>query len=258
MSCCCPKIFVGCFVSCVDFFTITGLIATQTGNHVLEYEMNGQTFTQNFSATATQEFVIPNIFNELGVSAFKITNPDGSAFTYTGIFPCNVAVVDACLFEIKTTIDGDAAILSGDIDLTPSFLIDASTFNAAQSREGVFSIQNIGADESCENIVLEITLPDVLVFTTSVDPLATVTTVLGGFPVQNPSFNYQVVGNKLICTSNAGVTILPAGTLSIMLNFTAIGAPTETGQAIGLINVALPCNNRNDNDSAQGNFSINI
>lgn len=112
MLCCESNLFFGCFSGCAPFIELP-INATQTGTHVLQYQFNGYIKSAEFQATSGTKFFIPNIFNELGIADFKILQPDGTYFEYTGTYDeCQGEFVDVSDFSVKTEPDLDEVVSS--------------------------------------------------------------------------------------------------------------------------------------------------
>ena len=83
--CCTNQEYIGCFGSCESIET--GLIATQTGDHIIQSFWLGNMQQQTVSITATNEIIFSNDFNECAAITFKIIQPDGVVFV-DGINDC--------------------------------------------------------------------------------------------------------------------------------------------------------------------------
>jgi len=76
-NCCTQTQKLGCVGSCEC--VKTGLLATQTGDHVVEHHKpGGGISSRTISLTATDAVNFTNFFAESGVAVFKIKQPDGT------------------------------------------------------------------------------------------------------------------------------------------------------------------------------------
>lgn len=80
MSCCTKTYNFGCFESCESI--TDGITVSQTGVFTVRL-MPTMKDIATFERANGQTLIIPNQFNEMGISVFQIINPDGTVFTYT-------------------------------------------------------------------------------------------------------------------------------------------------------------------------------
>lgn len=79
MLCCAVIQNLGCFTSC-DQQIKTGLTANVTGNWKYQAEFAGALIQGDFEATAGEEIIIDNVFNENYVTNIKFFDPSGVIF----------------------------------------------------------------------------------------------------------------------------------------------------------------------------------
>lgn len=81
MSCCTNTYDLGCWESC-ETITATGITANATGKFIIRTLPNLADLV-SFNRTIGQTLIIPNSFNEDGITQFQIIDPNGDVFTYT-------------------------------------------------------------------------------------------------------------------------------------------------------------------------------
>ena len=156
-------------------------------------------------------------------------------------------------------VDGGIDGYFKDVELTPLFVIDDSTFDMGQERDAIYSITNIGSAASAEGMQFLITKTTHPPFELTIDPTATSAFVFGGsIPVSNSSFTYQDLGGFILLTMNPGLTLASGASIEIGVQLKATGTSTSTAQTTGQIVDFTACDQRLDNNFAQGTFTINI
>jgi|GEM_PF-5265827 len=143
----------------------------------------------------------------------------------------------------------------GLVELTPSFLIDGSTFSQGQGRDAVYVIDNIEAGPTTGPVQILITKTSALLM--SMDANAVSANVFGGIPVNNSDWNIVDLGGFFLCTMKSGM-IIPSGGYSILcVNLVATGLPSSTSQTTGQLLDNTGGDISKDNNFAQGSFIIN-
>jgi FlaG/FlaF family flagellin (archaellin) len=149
-------------------------------------------------------------------------------------------------------------VLGVAVELTPQFFIDQSTFDVGVTRDAIYSIANIGANQSGEGVQVIITKTLLSAFNFTLDPNMATADVFGGIPVSNSMWTFQDFGTIILATLKPGFTIPSGGSLEIGLTLTAVGTTTATAQTTLKIVDFTACDVRLDNNFAQGSFSINL
>ncbi len=178
--------------------------------------------------------------------------PVGETTTVTYIATDASGNSTECSFDI--TVTGDCA---ADIELTPTFLIDAFAFVPGLDRDAVFFIQNIGSEATDSPVTFSISIPGNTAAITTLDPNMTTANVFGGIAVDNPDWDFLFFANTIVCTTKAGVSIPAGGLSSIGLNFEATGVPGSTFGTTGQIITGTGGDVQDDNNVSQGTFFIN-
>ena len=151
-----------------------------SGVDVVITDSNGDTQTVTTDANGNWTVEVPP--GPTTADVIESTLPDGVIQT-EGEDP---TVVTA---EANNTIDGGTDGYRKDVELTPLFVIDDSTFNNGQEQDAIYSIENIGTATSAEGMQFLITKTLASSFEFTIDETATTANVLGfSVPVSNASF----------------------------------------------------------------------
>lgn len=81
---CASPLDLGCYESCTTVPLVNNdadVYAVQTGTHTLEFWQFGAWSEKTFTATASSQIVLPNVFNENAQAHIKIKQPDSTYLT---------------------------------------------------------------------------------------------------------------------------------------------------------------------------------
>ncbi|MCB0650066.1 MAG: hypothetical protein KDC85_02180 [Saprospiraceae bacterium] len=166
------------------------------------------------------------------------------------------ATLDQCgtIYSEVVTLEIQICVAT---ELTTVFSIDGTTFTNGQSRDGVFLVQNIGANATTQPISFLITLPSSSVMTSVLDPMATMANVFGGISVNNSDWNITALPIGFLLESKPGVVINPGSFSLIGINFTAIGVPNSTSNTKGILATGTAGDVNPNNNTTRTTFVIN-
>ncbi len=142
----------------------------------------------------------------IGTTTIVYTASDGSGNTAT------------CSFTV--TVTGTCA---NQTEFTTTFIIDASGFNVNQSRDAIFTIDNVSATPNNTPVSILINKPSSVFFSFSIPNLNFNANVFGGIPTHNSDWNIQDVGFAYLCTTKPGVVINSGSSSLIGVIYTANG-----------------------------------
>lgn len=141
MSCCNNTYDLGCFESCENI-SKTGVTVSQTGVFTVRL-LPGLTDIAQFERTNGQLLLVPNLFNEDGISQFQIINPDDTVFTYT-----TDGVTYNC-FQIRNSISSNPELIpvGGDCEAA-TYRNSDGTFEQEIASGGIYTAPDIEVTDS--------------------------------------------------------------------------------------------------------------
>jgi hypothetical protein len=170
-----------------------------------------------------------------GVS-YTQTHSPGDAFplgTTTVTYEATDAagLVTTCSFDVTVT-----GTCNPNVELVIAKASDSYAYTTGQSRDLAVYIQNVGTDPTTGQITWRLTKPTSTTADFVFDPAATTANVFGGITVDNPDWDYVLVGSSaIVFTSKPGVVIDPGDFHVLGITITANANPIAQFTTTGLI-----------------------